>query len=131
VLYSFTGESDGGIPDKASLFRDDAGMIYGTTALGGASGGCGGGGCGVVFNLDPTTGNETILYTFTGVADGGQPVAGLIRDSAGTFYGTASTAGISGECGIGCGVVFKLTPTETTFASSAESVGGLGFGESS
>jgi uncharacterized repeat protein (TIGR03803 family) len=126
VLYSFTGESDGGIPDKASLFRDDAGILYGTTALGGASGGCGGGGCGVVFNLDPTTGKETVLYTFTGGADGGQPTAGLIRDSAGSFYGTASTAGISGNCGIGCGVVFKLTPAETTFTVSVVLAGNGG-----
>ena len=126
VLYSFTGETDGGIPDKASLFMDGAGILYGTTALGGASGGCGGGGCGVVFNLDPTTGKESVLYTFTGGADGGQPTAGLVRDSAGSLYGTASTAGISGNCGIGCGVVFKLTPTETTFTVSVVLAGNGG-----
>jgi uncharacterized repeat protein (TIGR03803 family) len=111
VLYAFTGGTDGGQPFKASLFIDNAGILYGTTALGGAPGGCGGGGCGVVFKLDPTTGKETVLYTFTGGADGGQPAAGLIRDSSGNFYGTASTAGISGNCGIGCGVVFRLTST--------------------
>jgi len=109
VLYTFTGDVDGGHPSKAGLFIDEAGILYGTTALGGASGGCGGGGCGVIFQLDPTSGQQTVLYTFTGGADGGQPTAGLIRDSTGNFYGTASTAGISGNCGIGCGVVFKLT----------------------
>jgi uncharacterized repeat protein (TIGR03803 family) len=33
----------------------------------------------------------------------------LIRDAAGNFYGTASLGG-RGNCGIGCGVVFKLDP---------------------
>ena len=115
VLYTFTGGADGGEPTKASLLMDDVGILYGTTALGGASGGCGALGCGVVFRLDPTTGEENVLYAFTGGADGGQPTAGLIQDSAGNFYGTASTAGVSGNCGIGCGVVFKLTPTQASF----------------
>ncbi len=53
-----------------------------------------------------------ILYNFTGGADGADPSAGLIRDAAGNFYGTA--AGGGGGCG--CGVVFKLSPlgAETT-----------------
>ena len=41
----------------------------------------------MVFKLD-TSGNETVLYTFTGGADGGNPYAGVIRDSAGNLYGT-------------------------------------------
>jgi len=43
---------------------------------------------------------ETVLYTFTGLADGGFP-GGLIRDGAGNLYGTTWT-------GTGGGVVFKL-----------------------
>jgi hypothetical protein len=31
---------------------------------------------------------ETVLYTFTGGADGRNPLAGLIADSAGNLYGT-------------------------------------------
>ena len=71
-----------------------------------------GAGCGVVFKLDPTTGEETVLYTFTGGMDGGQPVAGLLRDSAGNFYGTASLGGIPEPCGMGCGVAFRLESTD-------------------
>ena len=46
--------------------------------------------------------------------DGGEPVSNLIQDSDGNFYGTASLAGISStgnSCGLGCGVIFKLTAT--------------------
>lgn len=111
VLHAFTGGADGWSP-AGSLLLDEAGTLYGVTASGGASGGCGGGGCGVVFKLDTATREETVLYTFTGGADGGQPVAGLLRDSAGNFYGTASLGGIPEPCGIGCGVTFELESTD-------------------
>jgi uncharacterized repeat protein (TIGR03803 family) len=66
-----------------------------------------------------------VLYTFVGGTDGGEPVAGLTRDGAGNLYGTASLGGISDECGLGCGVIFKLdtTGTETvlyTFAGMSD-----------
>jgi uncharacterized repeat protein (TIGR03803 family) len=47
----------------------------------------------------------TLLYTFTGGTDGGEPHAGLIQDTAGNLYGTTPYGGASGA-----GVVFKLTP---------------------
>ncbi len=59
---------------------------------------------GVVFKLD-TTGQETVLYSFTGGADGGNPSSGVIRDAAGNLYGTTSNGGKGFT-----GVVFKLTP---------------------
>lgn len=37
----------------------------------------------------------TVLYTFTGGADGGLPEAGLIRDSDGNLYGTTTMGGAS------------------------------------
>jgi uncharacterized repeat protein (TIGR03803 family) len=95
VLYNFTGGSDGGAP-YGSLISDAAGNFYGTTNGGGAAG------AGVVFKLD-RSGNETVLYTFSGGADGGNPLAGLLRDPAGNFYGTTNVGGASGA-----GVVFKL-----------------------
>jgi uncharacterized repeat protein (TIGR03803 family) len=45
----------------------------------------------------------TILYSFTGGADGAYPVAGLIRDAAGNLYGTTGGGGTAGY-----GAVFKL-----------------------
>jgi len=95
VLYNFTGGADGGFP-LGGLIRDSAGNLYGTTNGGGASG------AGVVFKLD-TSGNETVLYNFTGGADGGFPLGGLIRGSAGNLYGTTNGGGASGA-----GVVFKV-----------------------
>jgi uncharacterized repeat protein (TIGR03803 family) len=109
VLYSFAGPTDGAFP-VAGLVRDAAGNLYGTTAGGGASSGCSFGSCGVVFKLAPA-GSETVLHSFTGGADGGTPSgAGLVRDAAGNLYGT-TTSGGTGCNGIGCGVVFKLSPT--------------------
>jgi len=65
-------------------------------------------GCGVVFKLDPA-GQQTVLYSFTGGADGGNPLAGVIRDSAGNLYGTTSSGGAQGM--FGNGVVYKLNLT--------------------
>jgi uncharacterized repeat protein (TIGR03803 family) len=107
VLHRFTGGGDGGGP-VAGLVRDAAGNLYGTTFTGGSSGGCNGIGCGTVFKLSPT-GTETVLHRFTGGGDGGGPVAGLVRDSAGNLYGTTKVGGRSGTCeNIRCGVVFEL-----------------------
>src|SRR5208282_683052 len=54
VLYSFTGQTDGGFP-LAGLVRDEAGNLYGTAYNGGytKTGLCFPSGCGVVFKLTP------------------------------------------------------------------------------
>jgi uncharacterized repeat protein (TIGR03803 family) len=106
VLYSFRGGADGGEPN-AGVVRDSGGNLYGTTLLGGNTVACPpspilAGGCGVVYKLD-STGHETVLYAFTGGADGGNPTAGVIRDSAGNLYGTTPD-GFTGTDG----VVYKL-----------------------
>jgi len=114
VLYSFTGGADGGSPG-GGVVTDASGNLYGTAAAGGITKGiCAKGipaGCGVVFKLDPS-GNETVLHTFTGRADGGFPSSGVIRDAAGNLYGEAALGGTAttSACSntIGCGVVFKL-----------------------
>jgi hypothetical protein len=68
------------------------------------------------------------LYKFTGLQDGGQPVAGLIFDQTGNLYGTTLEGGVTNSCGRGCGVVFKLAPnadgtwTETVIATCGPSV---------
>jgi uncharacterized repeat protein (TIGR03803 family) len=109
VLHSFTGKADGAHPAFGSVLRN-AGNVYGTTFAGGSTN-CANGGCGVVFKL-ASTGKETVLHSFTGRADGANPLAGLIRDNAGNLYGT-TFAGGSAACAGGCGVVFKLSPTGT------------------
>jgi uncharacterized repeat protein (TIGR03803 family) len=86
------------------LETDNAGNIYGTTVLGGDFGG------GTVFQLSPTANGwvHTVLYSFTGGADGGEPYKGVTLDRKGNLYGTAVTGG-SGNCEGGCGVVYKLS----------------------
>lgn len=102
ILYTFTGQADGGQP-IGGLIGDAEGNGYGTTCCGGAHG------AGTVFTLD-RAGKETVLYSFTGGADGDQPYASLIRDAEGNLYGTTFWGGTSAACngGTGCGVVFKL-----------------------
>jgi uncharacterized repeat protein (TIGR03803 family) len=106
ALYSFTGASDGGDPFPA-VIRDAAGNLYGTTDYAGTSF------AGVVFKVSKT-GTETVLYSFTGGADGQYPYAALVRDAAGNLYGTTQYGGTSS-----IGVVFKLSAagTETVLHS--------------
>jgi uncharacterized repeat protein (TIGR03803 family) len=110
LLYTFVGGNDGAVPTD-SLIRDAAGNFYGTTSLGGGTGCQSQLGCGTVFKLD-STGKETVLYRFTGGADGANPNAELLQDAAGNLYGTTFRGGGGDKnvCSLGCGVVFKITP---------------------
>jgi uncharacterized repeat protein (TIGR03803 family) len=112
ILHQFTGGSDGGTP-FAGLTLDAAGNLYGTAAFGGSC--VYAPGCGVVYELSPTTSGpwtETVLYSFQDGNDGGVPESQLVFDAAGNLYGTTEGGG-SGSCGLGapCGVVFELSPT--------------------
>ena len=111
ILYSFCSAQncvDGDGP-VAGLMIDKAGNLYGTTAAGGASG-CGGPGCGTVFELTHKNGNwtESTLYAFTSGKDGDTPFGGLTIDSSGNLYGTTIEGGGSGCGGAGCGTIFEL-----------------------
>ena len=71
--------------------------------------------------------SESILYSFTGGTDGGQPMGGVVRDAQGNLYGTTYYGGNPGcpPDELGCGVVFKLDSSgnETvlhTFAGSPD-----------
>ncbi len=94
VLHSFGGAAHGEFP-YAGLIRDGAGNLYGTTGGDGATS------WGTVFKVD-SSGKETVLYSFKGGADGGQPLSGLLRDAAGNLYGTTYLGGN------GNGTVFKV-----------------------
>jgi uncharacterized repeat protein (TIGR03803 family) len=112
VLYSFAGEDDGEYTDT-DVAIDAAGNLYGTSVLGGEFGG------GTVWQLSPVGDSwvHTVLYSFTGGADGGEPYKGVTLDAAGNLYGTAVTGG-SGSCEGGCGVAYKLTKSGTTWTQS-------------
>jgi uncharacterized repeat protein (TIGR03803 family) len=112
VIYSFTGD-DGGEYCDTDVAVDAAGNLYGTSVLGGDFGG------GTVWRLSPVGGSwvHTVLYSFTGGADGGEPYKGVTLDKAGNLYGTAVTGG-SGSCEGGCGVTYKLTKTGDTWSQT-------------
>src|SRR5437879_9935383 len=108
VIFSF--QEDGGEYADTDLETDSAGNIYGTTVLGGDFG------SGTVFQLTPTPNGwvHTVLYSFTGGVDGGEPYKGVTLDRDGNLYGTAVTGG-SGNCEGGCGVIYKLINTKGTW----------------
>ena len=105
VLYSFTDIGGDGTGPNGGLVADAAGNLYGTTTSGGTSFG------GTIFKVGPT-GQETVLYSFTGGfsggPDGGYPFAGLVQDPAGNLYGTTMNGGGNRCLGSGCGTVFEL-----------------------
>ena len=105
TLYSFTGTPDGSGIGQSNLL-DINGTLYGTTSFGGVYG------FGTIFKVT-SSGKETVLYSFTGGADGASPSSGLTRDKSGNLYGTTLTGGDL-NCSIingfppGCGVAYKF-----------------------
>jgi hypothetical protein len=131
VLYSFQGgASDGALPAGGVVF-DTAGNLYGATTQG--FGFCPPAQCGSVFQLSPPAKSgdpwtERVLHIFTGnsTGDGGAPVGGLVIDNYGNLYGTAGYGG-TGDCvllgtKVGCGIVYEMTPPQTTGGPWAEKV---------
>lgn len=91
-LYSFTGgTSDGGFP-YGGLAIDSQGNLYGSADDGGANGD------GTVFELTPG-GTFTVLYNFTGGADGSFPEGDMLRVGK-NLYSTTTSAGANGEGGV-------------------------------
>ncbi len=99
ILHTFPSQSGDGAAPECGLIQDAAGNLYGTTFAGGASGELS---AGTVFKIT-STGEESVLHSFNG-NDGFGPVAGLVEDSAGNLYGTASSGGSAGW-----GTVFKIS----------------------
>jgi uncharacterized repeat protein (TIGR03803 family) len=104
------------------LVFDSSGNLYGVTARGGPDNPNCELNCGVVYELSPTNdgARETILYNFCSVGnclDGAIPQGSLTLDSQGNLYGTTLYGGSGnqicpgGNGGMGCGTVYKLSPT--------------------
>ncbi len=87
VLYRFQGgENDGAVPLGGLISVN--GLLYGVTSSGGAPS-CVDfdvTGCGTVFSLNPSTGQEIVLHKFGGGSDPEFPVGNLAHRN-GTLYG--------------------------------------------
>jgi uncharacterized repeat protein (TIGR03803 family) len=118
-LHLFQGGDDGQDPAGGLIF-DQADNLYGVTGLGGGTG-CGGSGCGTVFQISPD-GTETILADFNTPGGPFGPYGELVMDTQGDLLGTA--AGGDG----GCGTVFELIPggvPQTIYSFTCGSDGSL------
>jgi len=99
TLYTFSGGSDGGVPD-IQLVEGNDGLFYGTTTGGGVNG------TGSVFTVS-SAGTFTTLFSFDGT-NGVSPAAGLVQGSDSNFYGTTFLGGTNEH-----GTVFQITPAGT------------------
>jgi uncharacterized repeat protein (TIGR03803 family) len=116
VIYRFDSRAGGATPE-APLIEDKSGVLYGTTAAGSSKGMCYDDGCGTAFKLAPQGARylETVMYRFKGGTDGGIPMAPLLSDNHGGFFGTTTIGGTSGCEGRGCGTVYELAPSGSTY----------------
>ncbi|HEY1656371.1 MAG TPA: choice-of-anchor tandem repeat GloVer-containing protein [Candidatus Tumulicola sp.] len=93
VLYRFRGGANDGAVPMGGLISVN-GLLYGVTASGG-EGGCEDfdvNGCGTVFSLNPSTGQEVLLHKFQSGGDGIFPVGNLAHRN-GTLYGVTYSGG--------------------------------------
>lgn len=103
VLYNFDCFSTGKNPHGGVTF-DPKGNLDGTTVSGGSGGSCGSYGCGVAFQLSPTS--ETVLHSFSGGDDGFGPGGAVVYDTTGNLYGTTPDGGAHAQ-----GVVYEISPS--------------------
>ena len=102
TIYSFKGPPGDGFNVRGGLTLGPGGVLYGTTAGGGAAS------FGTVFSLTPVAGGswtETVLYSFPNMAAGASPQATVATGSNGVLYGTTQRGGASG-----LGTIFALKP---------------------
>jgi hypothetical protein len=119
VLYTFKTNPHTGFYDQgyfpAALVEGSDGFLYGVCSSGGPTSAS----AGTVFKLSKTGTGFQVLETFcTTCTTGGFPNS-LVVGTDGNMYGTTTAGGFfhssaSAGCqGVGCGVVFRLTPPGT------------------
>ncbi|HVM50176.1 MAG TPA: choice-of-anchor tandem repeat GloVer-containing protein [Candidatus Acidoferrum sp.] len=117
TLHSFNGVNASYSSSK--FIQGSDGYLYGTSEDGGTNGNWG-----TVYRAT-TAGVVTLLASFD-YTSGGTPMAGLVQDSDGTFYGTTYYGGTNGA-----GTVFKMTADGTItslYSFTGEADGGNPFG---
>jgi uncharacterized repeat protein (TIGR03803 family) len=140
-LYSFAGGNDDGSYPNARVVFGPNGDLYGTTLNGGLDD------TGTIFSLSPPPAacksascpwTETVLHIFPDPfdTDGFYPAGDLTFDQEGNIYGVTPDGGAGspyGCDGLGCGVVYKVTPSQDKWNESiiyafTEESGGVPFG---
>lgn len=118
ILYSFAGSPNSGSPGSGDLLFDGNGNIFGNA---------GGGqfGAGSVFELSPSNGGwtESIIYPFTGGADGGGPVGNMVFTSDGVLIGATLSGGdptCIPEGGGYCGTIFGVFHSQSGWEGGAD-----------
>lgn len=101
VLYGFAGPPGDGAEPWSALISDSSGNLYGSTSAGGSGDG------GTVFKI-AAGGTQSTLHSFTGSSHGREPLAGLIEDASGNFFGTTFRGGAHSA-----GTVFRLAADGT------------------
>ncbi|HEX7414422.1 MAG TPA: T9SS type A sorting domain-containing protein, partial [Bacteroidia bacterium] len=112
----FSGVTNGSNP-RGSLMQASDGMLYGMTTYGGASTNCSGG-CGVLFQYNPTTNTYTKKLDFAGTTNGSNPAGSLMQASDGMLYGMTHAGGASN-----LGVLFQYNPTANTYTKKLDFAG--------
>jgi uncharacterized repeat protein (TIGR03803 family) len=116
ILYAFPSAVDG-LEPLGGLIADQSGALYGTTVAGGGKK------TGNVFKLTAAQHGEQELPIFTFpiangppyFPDGINPSATLVADASGNLYGTTYSGGSCSLRADGCGVVYELSPSGSTY----------------
>lgn len=103
VLHAFGKQASGGEEPSGGLL-DVAGNFYGVTVYGGTLNSTCTFGCGVLYRVS-SSGKYSVLYRFTGGADGAAPSGSLTEDASGNLYGATDLGGSGND-----GVIFEITP---------------------
>jgi uncharacterized repeat protein (TIGR03803 family) len=111
ILDTFKGGKSGGTPQGSLLVYE--GNLYGTTSAGGGNACMFSYGCGTAFEVTPSGAQKTLHEFGRTLYASALPESGLVVLN-GIFYGTTFSGGAY-DCALtyflGCGTVFKLTPS--------------------
>ncbi|MBA3916396.1 MAG: hypothetical protein H0X25_21640 [Acidobacteriales bacterium] len=115
TIHDFGAGRDGENPQSGVIF-DRKGNLYGSAALGGATGN------GSIYSLTPPAGGqgpwtESILHQFTGKPDGQTPDSVLTMTQTGNLFGTTQLGGAKN-----LGSVFAVIPPAAPGGSWSERV---------
>ena len=112
ILHHFTGGAGGTTP-LGGIIEGSDGALYGTTFSGGTNN------SGVIFRINKSGSDFTVLHHFLSISDCRNPQAELLEASDGLLYGTAYNGG-----GFARGGIFKINKDGSGYTI----VSGLNFG---